>query len=134
MNLLRKVAVIVSCSNIEVLFIIIIKSNFQIQHMILIKQHTIISSQSNFTVAVIQSDLFYDQNFLFKSDCCQTDTAVYAYIVDHVMTEVYIWNDSDVSLIISQKSHIKQIVKYKTEDCYFIMIDDAVLTFLLQHY
>ena len=41
--------------------------------------------------------------------------------------KVYIWNDSDVSLIISQKFHIRQIIKYKAENCYLITANDVVL-------
>ena len=53
MNLLKKMTVIVSYNNIKVLFTITTKFNFQIQHTILVKQHTVVLSQSNFIVIMI---------------------------------------------------------------------------------
>lgn len=103
MNLSHRVAVIKSCDSIKVSLTINTKSINQINHTILVKQCTVISSQSNFIIAVLQSELSCNCDFLFKSNCCQTDTLVYTHIVDHVMTEVYVQNDDNISLIISQK-------------------------------
>ena len=101
MNLSRKIAVIDSCENIEISFIIMTKSSNQINHIILFKQCTVISSHSNLVIKILHLDLFCDQDFFFKSNYCQIDTAVYVHIINYVMTEVYVQNDSNVSLIIS---------------------------------
>ena len=69
MNLFKQTAIINSCINIKVFFIITIKFISQIYHIIVAKECIVIFSQSNLIVVIIKSDLSYDQNFLFKSDC-----------------------------------------------------------------
>ena len=76
---------------------------------------------------IIKLNLSDSCNFLFKLNYCQTNTAVYAHIINYIVTEMYVQNNSNVLLIISQKSHMKQIVKYKAENCYLIIADDVVL-------
>ena len=107
MNLFRKVIIIGSCSNVEISLKITTKFTNSVSKAILVKQCTIILPWSNLTVAVIQPELSDDHNFLFKLNCQQTDASVYAHIVDHVMMEVHIHNDSNTSLIISQKSWMR---------------------------
>lgn len=104
MNLFHKVVIIESCNNIKVLLTITTKSINQINHKVLVKQQIIILSQNNLVLTVLQSDLFCNYDFLFKSNCQQTDVTVYVHIVDHAMMKVYVHNDSNISLMISQKS------------------------------
>ena len=90
MNLFKQIVIINSCANIKVFFIIMIKSISQIHHTIVVKKYIVIFSQNNLIIAVMKSDLSYNQNFLFKSDCHQTDILVYVHIVNYVMTKVYV--------------------------------------------
>ena len=69
MNLFRKIAVVDSCVNIKLLLTIMIKFISQIHHIIVVKEYIVIFSQSNLIMIIIKLNLFYDQNFLFKSDC-----------------------------------------------------------------
>lgn len=114
MNLSQKLTVISSCTDIKISFIIITKSINQISKIILVKQCTIILSCSNLIITIIKLNLLNSHNFLFKSDCQQINTAVYIYIINY---------NSNVSLIVSQKSYIKQV-----NSCYFIITDDTILT------
>ena len=102
-NLLRKMTVIKSCDNIEVFLAIITKLINQISKTILIKCYIIISSQSNLIIVIIQLNLFYNYDFLFKFNCRYTDVFIYVYIVDYIISEMHVCNDENVSLIISYK-------------------------------
>ena len=106
---------------------IITRSTSQIQHIIFVKKYIIISSQSNLAVVIISSDLSLNHNFLFEFSCHQANVTVYIHIVDHTMSKVYIQNNSDLSLIISQKFYMNQVVKYKAEDCYLVNAEDFIL-------
>ena len=66
MNLLWKIAVITSCENIKISLKITIKSTNSVSKAILVKQCTIILSQSNLTVTVIQSKLLDSHNFFLN--------------------------------------------------------------------
>ena len=90
MNLPKQTAIIGSCANIKVFLTIMIKSISQIHHTIVAKECIVIPPQSNLAVAVMKLNLPHGQNFLFKPDCHQADASVYAYIVDHTMTEVHV--------------------------------------------
>ena len=130
MNLFKQTVIIDSCANIKVFFIIMIKFISQIHHIIIVKKCIVIFSWSNLIIVIIKLNLFYDQNFLFKSDCHQADISVYVHIVDHVMTKIHVWNNSDVFLIISQKFYINNVVKYETEDCYLAIMKNTILAFI----
>lgn len=127
MDLPRKIAVISSYANIKVPLTITTKSTNQVSKAILAKQRTIIPPHSNLAVAIIEPDLPDGRDFLFEPDCRQADAAVYAHIVDHMMSEVHVRNDSDFPLVVPRKSRMGQIVEYKAEDCYLATADDAVL-------
>ena len=90
MNLSYKIAVIGSCQNIEISLTIIIKSTNQINHIILFKQCTVVSSHSNLAVKIFHLDLSQNQDFLFKSNCCHVNAAVYAHIVDYIIMKIYV--------------------------------------------
>lgn len=127
MDLPRKLAVISSCANIEILLTITTKSTNQVSKAVLAKQRTIIPPHSNLAVAVIEPDLPDGRDFLFEPDCRQANAAVYAHIVDHTMSEVHVRNDSDAPLVVPRKSRMGQIVEYEAEGCYLATADDAVL-------
>ena len=89
-DLSRKIVIIESCDNVEILLIITIKLNTQIQHAVLAKQWIIILLWSNLTVTVLQSDLSCNYNFLFELNCCQINASVYVHIVDYAMLKVHV--------------------------------------------
>ena len=127
MNLSKKLIIINSYQNIKISLMITTKSISQIQHTVFVKKHIIILLQSNLIIVIISSDLSLNHNFLFKFSCCQADAAVYVYIVNHVMLKVYVQNDSNLFLIISQKFCMNQVIKYKAKDCYLVNAEDFIL-------
>ena len=118
MNLFRKIVVVDSCKNTEISLTIMTKLTNQINHIILTKQYTVVLLQSNLIVTVFQSDLSHNCDSLFELNCRHADISVYVYIIDYVMTEVHVYNDENVSLIILHKFRMNQVVKYEAEDCY----------------
>ena len=133
MNLSQRLIIINSCKNIKIFLIIIIKLANQISQIILVKQYTVVLSQSNLTVMIIQLKLSLNCDFLFKSDCHQAETSVYIYIVNHAIMKVYVWNNDNVSLIISWKFCIKHIIKYKVNSCYLTFIENIILVSTSHH-
>lgn len=100
MNFSQKITVIDSCTDIKISFTIMTKFISQISKIILVKQHTVILLRSNLTVAVIELNLSDSHDFLFESDCHQINTVIYAHIIHYIMTEMYVQNDNNFSLII----------------------------------
>lgn len=47
------------------------------------------------------------------------------------MTEVHVHNDEDIFLIISQKFHMNQIIKYEAEDHYLTVLKDVILVIVI---
>lgn len=132
MNLHRQVAVISSCDNVEVPLTVTTCFTNQINQLVYIKQCMIISSKSHNKVAISITELSHDQDLFFESDCWHREAIVYAYIVNHTLSEVHVWNNTDKPLIISRQTRMRRLVEYKADGCYLTTSDDVTLAFLIR--
>ena len=79
-----------------------------------------ISSHTQLFISVLfvsESHLSIDQDLLFESSS-QIKLSVYAHIVDHIMSEVIVINETEKIMILLQKTQLRQVVKYKADRCY----------------
>ncbi len=81
-------AVIKSCNNIRVPLIVHFWSANQVKKTILSEKTISISSRSYATVNVVKTSLSKNQDLLFKPECQQKDSSIYAHIVDHTLLAV----------------------------------------------
>jgi len=86
----------------------------------MIHKNTIIQLRSHTNVLIVKTALPQNCNLLFESDCHTENTAIYVYIIDYILSAVQVQNDSDVSLVISQKICLDHVVKYKVNRCYLV--------------
>ena len=52
---------------------------------------------------------------------------IYTHIVDHTLLAVQVWNDLDVPLVISWKTHLSYVVKYEANECYLVNSQNSEL-------
>ena len=114
-------AIIGSCKNIKVNLNVTTLSN-QINWLLLSNDQMIILIY-DFTAVQIKPlhELPTDQDLLFKPEC----KLAYAYtsIVDHTLTSIEIWNDSDWAVIISHHTSLDWIIKYEADSCFLTSSD-----------
>jgi len=120
-------AVIKSCNNIRVPLTVHSQSANQVKKTILSEKTISISSRSYATVNVVKTSLSKNQDLLFKSECQQRDSSVYAHIVDHTLLAVQVQNDTDMPLIILRKTHLSHVIEYEADGCYLANLKDAEL-------
>ena len=90
-------------------------------------KNTIIQLRSHTNVLIVKTALSQNCNLLFKSDCHTENTAIYVYIVDYTLSAVYVQNNLNVSLIISQKICLNHVVKYKVNRYYLVNLQNSEL-------
>ena len=124
-------AVIESCQNITILLSVTTRFNTQINRTVTSNEYIMISSHSQIAVFITlfsEVELLNNRDLLFQFNNINTSFAVYAYIMNHIMSEVLIYNESDKSVILPQKTHSKQIVEYEADSCYSAHSDSLSLT------
>ncbi len=120
-------AVIKSCNNIRVSLTVHFWLTNQVKKTILSEKTISISLRSYATVNVVKISLSKNQDLLFKSECQQKDSSIYAHIVDHTLLTVQVQNDTDMFLIILKKTWLSHVIEYEADKCYLINLKDAEL-------
>jgi len=120
-------AVIKSCNNIRVPLTVHSQLTNQVKKTILSEKTISIPSRSYATVNVVKTSLPKNQDLLFKSECQQGDSSVYAHIVDHTLSAVQVQNDTDMPLIILRKTCLSHVIEYEADGCYLADLKDAEL-------
>ncbi len=120
-------AVIKSCNNIRVPLTVHSWLTNQVKKTILSEKTISISSRSYATVNVVKTSLLKDWDLLFKSECQQRDSLIYAHIVDHTLSAVQVQNDTDMPLIILRKTCLSHVIEYEADECYLADLKDAEL-------
>jgi len=120
-------AVIKSCNNIRVPLTVHSWLANQVKKTILSEKTISIPPRSYATVNVVKTSLPKDQDLLFKPECQQGDSSVYAHIVDHTLSAVQVQNDTDMPLVILRKTRLGHVVEYEADGCYLADSKDAEL-------
>ena len=120
-------AVIKSCNNIRVPLTVHFWLANQIKKTILSEKTISISSRSYATVNVVKISLSKDWDLLFKPECQQRDSSVYAHIVDHTLLAVQVQNDTDMPVIILRKICLNHVIEYEADECYLANLKDVKL-------
>ena len=129
-------AVIESCQNIIISLYVIIRFNFCTNCTVILNEYTVISSQAQITILITSFDeveLLNDRDLLFESDNISIELTVYAHIVNHARSEVLIYNESEHSMILLQKTHLEQVVEYKADSCYSAHLNISLLAIRESH-
>ena len=121
----KNVIIIDSCKNIQIFFIFI---NYRPQTRVTIfnnnKTKIIIPSHFNMTISIVglrcrSLKLSYDRDFLFESQKFDT-LLIYAHIVDHSISKIFVKNDIDHVMSLSRKVKLRMIINYEATRCYVI--------------
>ena len=67
------------------------------------KKYTVIPLHTHISVPIMDfgnMNLPYNQDLLFKPSNTYTELTVYAYIVNHIMTEVLVYNKSENTMVL----------------------------------
>ena len=93
-------------------------------------KYTVISLHTQVTVFITsfsEIKLLNVRDLLFESENVDTELAVYTHIVNHTMSEMLVYNESENSVILLQKTHLSQIIEYEADSCYSAHSDTSLL-------
>jgi len=120
-------AIVSSCNNIELSLTVITQSIDSVQKAIMTHKNTTIQLRSHTNVLIVKTALPQNHDLLFEPDCHTENTAIYTYIIDHTLSAVQVQNDSDVPLVISQKTCLSHVVKYEANRYYLVNLQNSEL-------
>ena len=89
----------------------------QFAQQVLSNQNTIILSRSIRQI-LVKSKLSERQDLLFKPLYAKPKVKVFAKIVDCSMKKILMRNNTNITLVISGKTKLGRVVKYKADECY----------------
>ena len=131
LQLKNSTAVIESCQNVVISLYVMTRSNTCTNWAVISNEYTIILSQAQIAVLITsfsEAELLNNRDLLFESENVSTELAVYAHIVNHTMSEMLVYNKSENSVILLQKTHLSQIIEYEADDCYSAHSNASLLT------
>ena len=126
-NIVNKKARINSYS-ITINIIARFKDDF-VRRKIFIKLSIFVSSYSEIMLLIKKINLSNNRDFLFKSAQTNTNLIIFAYLINYIIIEVLIRNKSNISIYISRKLRLENILEINYENYFQIIIESKfVLT------
>ena len=130
MDLSAKIAVVKSCDSVVIPLSVETRSP-RIQKTIFSEKRMIIPAHSRKSLPVRgpkgrSLDLPQDRDLLFEPGPKQK-VSVFAHIVDHTMSAIYVQNDTDSDVTIPRNTRLGDVVEYEADGCFLATPEDINL-------
>ena len=94
-----------------------------IRRKIFVKSSVFVSPHSEIMLSIKEINLSNDRDFLFEPAQTNANLTIFAYLINHIITEVLIRNKSNTSIHILRKLRLKNILEMNYENCFQIIIE-----------
>ena len=129
-QLSRQTATIASCADVEIPISIQTRSS-KVRKTVFTKTQMVIPPRTRKALPIQgpkgkPMELPADRDLMFEPGIRQK-VSVFAHIVDHTISEVFVQNDSDVAITLPKNTRIGEVTEYEADGCFVVTSSEADL-------